>query len=148
MAPRHEQGDKGRGQVRILECGCEQMPFHVMHPDQLAVSRVGERLCVHDADKQRSDQPGSLGHRHGIHRAPRHPRLGERAFHHRRQRAEVGATRQLRYDAAEHLVHVLRQDDEPRELGTPAIAHEDGRRGLVAGRFDAEDDVSHVPSSA
>ena len=47
--------------------------------------------------------------------------------------------RQLRYDAAEDFVDVLRQNDEAREL--TADQHCGGR--LVARRLDAEDGVSH-----
>jgi hypothetical protein len=54
----------------------------------------------------------------------------------------VGTARELGDDAAEDLVHVLRQDGEAREL----TLDEDGRRRLIAGGFDAEDDLSHDDS--
>jgi len=119
-----------------------------MHADQLAVPRVGKRLGVHHTHQQRADEARPLRHRHRVDGAPGESRLGERAVHHRRQGSEVRPTGELRHHPAEHLVYVLGEDDEAGELGAPVLAHEDGGRCLVAGRLDAQNDVSHVRSSA
>ena len=149
MAARDEQGDKRRGELRILHRRREQVPLEVIHADETSAAGVRQRLRVHDAHQQRPDESGSLRDGDGVHRAPRHARFGARALDDRRQGGEVGAAGELGNDAAEHLMDVLRQDDQAGELGraAPAAPHEDGGRSLVARCLDAEQDLSHGPSS-
>ena len=142
MAARDEEGDERGREVAVLQCRREQMAFHVMDADERPVARVGERLGIHDADEQRAREARARSDRDGVYRRHRDARFRDGAIHDRGQRGEVRAARQLRHDAAEHLVHVLRQDDQACEL---AIDQNRGRR-LVAGRLDAEDDVSHGES--
>ena len=146
MPARHEQRDERRCQVRVLHERGEEVPFHMMNADQLAVPGVRQRLGVDHTHQQRPDQPRALGYGDGVHGAPADAGLGEGAVHHRRQRRQMGATRELRHHAPEHPVHVLRQDHEPSELGTATLAYQHGGRGLVARRLDPEKDVSHVRS--
>ena len=143
VTSRHEQRDEWRCQVRVLHERGEEVSFHVMHADQLAVAGVGQRLGEYHADQERPHEPRSLGHGDGVHGAPADASLGECAVHHGRQRRQMGPARELRDHAPEHPVHVLRQDYEPGQLGTAALAHQHGGRGLVARRLDPEDDVSH-----
>ena len=119
-----------------------------MHADQGAIAGVGEGLGVHHAHQQRAYQPRSLGDRHRVHGAPAHARLDEGAFHDRGEGREVRPARELGDDAAEDLVHVLRQDDEARELRRAPPSYEYGCRRLVAGVLDSQHDVSHGPSCA
>jgi len=117
--------------------------FHVVHADEITVAGIRQRLGVHDAHEQRAHEPRPLGHRDRFHGAPPHARFRQRAVHHRGKRRQMRAARELGHNAAEHLVDVLGQDDEARELRAAGLAHEHCRRGLVARRFDAEDDLSH-----
>jgi len=115
-----------------------------MHADERAALSIGQRLGVDDPDEQRADEPRARGHGHRVHRREGQSRLGERAVHDRRQGGQVRAARQLGDDTAEYLMHVLRQNGEARQLAL----HEDGRRGFIARRLDAEDDLSHDESGA
>jgi len=150
VASRDEQGDERRGEVGVLHGRREEMPLHVMHPDQGPGSRVRERFRVQDADQERAHEPRSLGDGDRVHGAPVDARLREGPLHDGGEGGEVRAAGQLGDHAAEHAVHVLRQDDEARELRRPSrpVAHEHRGRGLVAGGLDPQDDVSHGRSSA
>ena len=43
---------------------------------------VGERFCVVDADQQRADQAGRVGHGNGVHLRKRHISVAQRLLHH------------------------------------------------------------------
>src|SRR5262249_15614736 len=68
----------------------------------------------------------------------------ERALHDAHDARDVRARCDLRHHAAEHAVHILREDDERAHarLVTGALDH--GRRGLVARGLDAEE-AHHRP---
>ena len=139
MSTGHEQCHERRRQVAVLDRRREEMTLHMVYADERAVAGTGEGLGVDHPDAQRACQPGPRGDRNGVDRGWRDPGFGERPIDDRRQRGQMRPTRQLGDDAAEHLVDVLRQNDETRELA----ADQHGRRGLVTRRFDAEDGVSH-----
>ncbi len=71
-----------------------------------------------------------------------------RAVDHDGQGREMRPAREFRHHAPEHPMHVLRQDDEARELGRAAVAHEDRGGRLVARGLDPQHDVSHGRSCA
>ena len=56
--------------------------------------------------------PGPLRDGDRVDRLGRRAGILERARHHRHDRREMLARRDLRHDTAEHAMHVLRQDDE------------------------------------
>ena len=88
----------------------------MMHADERSIACERERLRVHDADQQRSRQARARGDRYGIDGRVTESGFDERAVDDGRERREMRATRELRYDTAEDLVDVLREDDETREL--------------------------------
>ena len=139
VAARHEQGNEGRRQVPVFHGRSEEVPFHMMHADQRAIAGKGERLGKHHADEQRAGEARTGRDGHRVDRAGGEAGFRKRAIHDGRQRGEMRAAGQLRDDPAEHLVNVLRQNDEARQL----TVHENGGRSLVARRLDAEDGVSH-----
>ena len=96
--------------VGVFERGREEMSFHVMHADHRHAARERERLAERHAHEQRADESGRIRHRDGVDVG--RTRIGERLLDHRHDRREVRARRDLRHDAAEHAMHVLRQDDE------------------------------------
>ena len=111
MPARDEQRDKRRGEIGILDRGCKQMSLHVVDTDQLAPASVGQRLGIHHAHEQGAHKARPLCHRDRVHRAPGEAGLGEGAIHHRRQRGQMRPAGELGYDAAEHAMDVLGQDD-------------------------------------
>ena len=65
------------------------------------------------------DQAGSRSDRYPVELRQSNPRVGQRAVHYRSDGLHVGPAGQLRHDAAEGPVYVLRQNDQPGELGPP-----------------------------
>ncbi len=139
VASRNEQRHERRREIAIFDRRREEVPFHVVHADEVAIAGKCERLGVDDADEQRPGEPGPGRYRDRIDRRGREACFRERAVDDGRESREVRPARQLGHDAAEDLVNVLRQNDETRQLAV----HQNGGRRFVARRLDAEDGVSH-----
>ena len=73
--------------------------------------------------------------------------VGERALDHRHDRREVRARRDLRHDAAEDSMHVLREDDERLQRRRRRRFPKHRGRRLVARRLDAENAHRRVRTS-
>ena len=65
----------------MLECGREEMPFHVMHADYGNPSPEGKRLCEAHADEQRSDETWRVRHRNGVDVGQLDAGLGQCTIH-------------------------------------------------------------------
>lgn len=89
-----------------------------------------------DSDKQRTDEPGADGGRHGIDTRVVDARLLERARCHVRQCLHVRTARDLGHHATEASVLVeLARHDRRQHVGA---AQHDRRGSLVATRLDAQ----------
>ncbi len=139
MPTAHQQGNERRCNGRILERRREEVTLEMMHPDQRQVTAPGEGLPVHHANEQGAHEARRHRDRDPVEVTQRHPRLGERPIHHRRDCLHVRPARQLRHDAPEDGVHILRQDDQALERGDTTVSVYDGCRGFIARGFDAED---------
>ena len=104
----------------------------------------GERLGVGDADEQRSGESGAGGDGDGVEIGEGDAGLGQRGADHGNDGAKMLAAGQLRHHAAVARVgRDLRGDDGGKRA---RAALDDGRGGLVAGGFDAEDEAAgHIP---
>ena len=61
----HHKGEFRRiaGQVERVD-----MPLQVVHADPREIAGIGQGFGERKAHQQRADQPGPLGHRHGLNR--------------------------------------------------------------------------------
>ena len=134
LASRHVNGGStGVG----LEVERRDVPLEVIHGDERHPARPRESLGGRDADEERTDEPGTLGHRDSLDLVERSVRRGERVAHDGRDELEVPARRDLRHDSAEAGVEIgLRRHD--RRQHASVVSH-DGGGGLVARRLDPED---------
>ena len=102
--------------------------------------REGEGLGVGDADEQRPGEAGAGGDGDGVEIGEGDAGLGQRGADDGNDGAKVLAAGQLRHDAAVAGVGGdLRGDDGGKRA---RAALDDGRGGLVAGGFDAEDEAA------
>lgn len=112
----------------------------VIDGDEREVARVGEGLGVGDADEERAGQAGAGGDGDGVEVGEGEVGLGEGGANDRNDGAEMFAAGKLGDDAAIRGVGGdLRGDDGGQGAGT---AFDDGRGGLIAGGFDAEDEAA------
>ena len=118
----------------VLERGAEQVPLHVMDAEEGKPAREGVGLGPVHAREQGADQPGPRRHADARDVRVVNLRLAHGVPHHRVERADVLAGGDLRHDAPERGVRVLRGD---REAPDPVLIHDRGR-GLVARGLDSE----------
>ena len=115
VAAGHEQRGERRHRVRMLERRREQMPFHVVHADE---RRAGPNASALPKVTPTSSAPTSPGAcvTATASRSPNVDRASASArSRHRHDARQVRARRDLGHDAAEHAMHVLRQDHERLE---------------------------------
>ena len=119
--------------------------FEVVDGDEGQVVGEGEGLGVGDADQQRSGEAGTGGDGDGVEIGEGDAGLGQSGADHGNDGAEMLAAGQLGHDAAVAGVGGdLRGDDGGKRA---RAALDDGRGGLVAGGFDAEDEAAgHIYS--
>jgi hypothetical protein len=115
----------------------------VMDRHQRKAGRRRRRLGERHADQKRSDETGTLRHRHGAQVGPGRLRLVEAALDDATDVANMLARGQLGHDPAPFAMNRhLRGDDvgsrRPR-LRRVAGLFDDGGGSLVAGRFDSKD---------
>ena len=125
--------------VRLPDEIRQDMALQMVHHHHGDIQRQGQRLGEGRAHQEGAQQARAAGEGNGGEVRRRDARLPQRLGDDRDDVLLVGAGRQLRHHAAEVLVDLLRSDDIRQQ---DAVA-EDGRRGVVAGRFDAEDNVRH-----
>ena len=101
--------------------------------------REGEGLGVGDADQQRSGEAGAGGDGDGVEIGEGDVGLSERGADDGNDGAEMLAAGQLGNDAAVAGVGGDLRGDDGGERARAAL--DDGRGGLVAGGFDAEDEA-------
>ena len=112
------------------------MPLDVVDRNQRQFPRPGEGLRPAHAREQRPHQPRPESHRHRVQIRHLHPRVRQRLPNEGVQRLHMHARGNLRHHApVEGMPVDLRGDDAGQYA--PPVLH-DGRRRLVAGRFDGQ----------
>src|SRR5436190_4514101 len=128
-------GDEQRGEwwngVAMLECGSEEVPFHMMDTEQRDVAREGERLSVADADEQGAYKSGGVGDRNRIEIIEAKSGFAQGAIDDRNDAGEMRPRGNLRDDAAEHAMDVLRENHQRFLTHIVAVAFQHGSRRLV-----------------
>ena len=126
--------------VRFEEDGMN-VAFEMIYRDQRLVERLGQRFGVSDADEERADEAGALGHSDGVDFLERELRLCKSFADDRHDLAKVFTRGEFRDDAAVLAVNVdLGGDDGRKDF---AAVGDDGGGGFVAGGFDAENASGH-----
>ena len=111
----------------------------VVDAQQRQVGAQRQALRVVHADQQRTDEARSARYGDGVHGGQRRGGLRQGLVHDRRNGLHVGARGQFGEDAAVAGVQLdLRGDDVGEDFAS--VAH-DGRRRLVAGGLDTEDEA-------
>ena len=139
VAAGHEQGREWRHRLRMLERLREDVSLEMVHGNNRNAESKRERLGVTHADEQRADEPGRIGDANGVNVRRGHAGVGQRPRDDRHDGGQVSARRNLRHYAAKNAVDVLRENHQRIHARVVAGAAEHGRRGFVAGGFDAED---------
>ena len=120
------------------ECG-QQMSLKMVYHDQRDLKRQPHRLRERRSDQQGTQQSGAAGESNGSQFGWLYARTGKRFADHRDDVELVRTGRQFRHHTAERAVHVLAGDD----VGEQYTVADDGRRGVVAGGFNAKDNICH-----
>ncbi len=138
MSARDEQADEWRHRVAMLERGGEQVRLHVVHTDHRQIPRYGDCLAEAHPHQKRPDQAGCMGNSHCFQILQRAFGLDQRLLNSRHQSSQVRARRQLRHNAAEHPMDVLRENDQRTHVrGISASIHDGGGR-LITRSLDSE----------
>ena len=117
----------------------QQMALEVVHHHNRNLKRKPHRLGERRADQQGAQQAGTAGESDSSQLGRLHAGPGKRFTDHGDDIEFVRAGRQFRHHAAERAVHVLAGDD----VGEQHAVADDGGRGVVAGGFNAENDICH-----
>ena len=115
------------------------MAFEVVDGDEREIVGEGESFGVGDADEQRSGEAGAAGDGDGVEIGEGQVRFSERGADHGNDGAEMLAAGQLRNDAAVARVGGDLRRDNRGNCARAAL--DDGRGGLVARGFNAEDEA-------
>ena len=143
VAAAREQAREGR----LERVGCEiergDVAPEMVDRDERDAARPCEGLCGREPDEQRADEARALRDADAPDVAELRRRVLECRADHRRDELEVPPRCDLRDDPAVPRVEVgLRRDDRRQH---DAAVVDDGGGRLVAGRFDAEDELAHAP---
>ncbi|SPE26109.1 hypothetical protein SBA5_520005 [Candidatus Sulfotelmatomonas gaucii] len=115
------------------------MTFEVIHRDERQMVCEREGLGVGDADQQRSGEARTGGDSDGVEVGESEVSLGKRSADHRNDGAQMLAACQFGHHSA---IARVRGDLRGDHGGDGSLATlDDGRGGLVAGSFDAEDEA-------
>ena len=129
----------------LFEERAVDMRGEMVDRDQRQLVRGGDPLGEVEADEQRRDQPGRMGHSHGVEVVERHARRLQRLVQGRADRGQVGACGEFRDDAAVRGVfgdlgrHRVGQD--------PFSVLHDRHGGFIAAGFDPQDQA-HIGSAS
>jgi hypothetical protein len=138
VAAGDQQHDQRQLQGLVLEERRVQVCLHVVHADERHAPCHRQRLGGRHADQQRTHQTRADRARHRVDATRLDTRLDDRSSHDRVEQIEMGAAGDLRDDTPVLGVQVdLCRDDARQHVVT---AHHQCSGGLVATRFDAEDD--------
>ncbi len=120
----------------------ERMRLEMVDGDQRLLAHQGDRLGGGQSDDHAADQPGTGRGRDAVEVVEAAAGLAHRAADQEVEDLHMGARRDLRHHAAEgRVVGDLREHDVRQDLAAPVrTPFHHRRRGLVAGRLDAEDD--------
>ena len=142
VSSRHNQGEHRKLQLVIALLPLFQqnrmdVAFEMVDRNQRLVERERQSLGIADADQQRSGEAGTLRDRDRIDRVVSLIGLSQRLPHDGNNRPQVLARCQLGHNAA---VGLMRRDLRSHHVRDDLLARaHHGRRGFVAGTFDAED---------
>ena len=145
VAAARDQAEERRLDRVGLEEVRRDVTVEVVDRDQRLAVRRGQRLGRAQPDQQRADQPGALGDRDLVDLGEAGARLLERGGHHRVDQLEVVARGDLGDDSAVALVERSLGGDDVGEDPRPV---DDGGAGVVARRFESEDQAIEAPSAA
>jgi len=140
---RDDQHDRRQRELAVLQHQRFDMTGQMVDGHERQSRRSGSRLGERDADQQRPDQPGPLGHGDRTEVTPRGAGLAHRTLDDAADVADVLARREFGHDAAPlPMDRHLRRDDVgangPRFRGVAGFFDHSGR-GFVAGCLDAKD---------
>jgi len=113
------------------------MSRQVTDADDRQLARPGNRLSHVDPDQQAAHESGAAGHRDAIDLLPAGPGGFEGSFDHGDQRLQVGASGNLRDDAAEGGVELILRPDDIRQK--PRSTRHNGRGRFIAGGLDRQE---------
>ncbi len=126
--------------MRFEEDGVD-VAFEMIYRDQRLVERLGQRFGVSDADEERADEAGALGHSDGVDVLEPKIRFCKSFADDRHDLAKVFARREFGNNAAVLTVNIdLGGDDGGEDF---AAVGDDGCSGFIARRLDAEDARGH-----
>ena len=126
----------------------QRMRLEVIDRDQRLLRHQRDRLGGGEPDDHAADQAGPGGGRDAVELAKVHAGFGHRLGDDQVERLDMGARGDLRHHAAEGGVRVdLREHHVGADDARPGVGPLDHRRrGLVAGRLDAEHNHSRLAS--
>ena len=113
------------------------MATDVVDPDERDVEPVGKSLCKGEPHKERAQKPCPVGNGDGIELLLFYARRFQGAFDDKVDGVRMGAGGDLRHDAPVQRLDVGGGSDL---IGQKPPARNDGGGGLIAGRFDPEDE--------
>jgi len=138
--------DQAHGRELRLASGCASLEkhrvdvaFEMIYRDERLAERERENLAVRHANEQRADQSGPLSHCNRVHIAERDVRLLDGLAHDGNDLPQVLARGEFGHHAAVFSVNIVLRSDDVRE--NAITAGDDRGRGLVARRFDAENQM-------
>src|SRR5579863_4648971 len=139
MTARNEEREKRIWWLFVtVEERCEDMSVQVIHAVDRLVERECERFGCRDADDEATDQPGALRYRNRVDLGKPLAGASKGIVDGGREQSDVLAARNFRNDPTIFFVKgvlICRNAGE----NEPPVAN-DGGRGIVAGRLDAEDE--------
>ncbi len=145
VPPGDHQRHEGVREVWGVEARGGDMAFQVVHRHQRKRPAIGDGFGDRDPNQQRPDQPRPRRHGDRADIGQRHPGIRQGAVDDRSDDLDVPSRGQFRHDPAVRRVHLdlgshHRAADDPTAL-------ENGGGGLIAGRFDAKDQMHRSRSA-
>ena len=137
MSAGYDQADKRRLQIRVFNIVCRDMTFNMMHTHKWFFRRKGNGFRLSHANKQRTDQPWSVGHADCIDVIQSHLCIFQRLGYYLVDLLNVFSGCDLRHYAAKLGMQCdLGRNDIGKDL--PAILHHRSC-SLIAGALNRQD---------
>ena len=137
VATRCQQHQERRRQRLRLQVQRRDVAVQVADGDQRQAAREGQRLGGGEADQQRADQAGALGHGDGVDAVESDAGVVQRPLDHGHAQLQVAARGDLGHDPAVAGVQLGLGGDHARQQPSAVVDQRGG--GLVAGALDRED---------